>query len=145
MLESKYLSFPLVEEEFQARAILVKPEDLGSPQKLTYFSENELEIAVPHIHTVAVIDTGATNTSIPLEFAEQLNLTKINNAEYSLADSVIREGYEYSAVIVIARQFIKTISVLGIKNSCEILVGIDFLKNHAFHYDPLKKEIIIKI
>ncbi len=104
----------------------------------------EPPVHIPSVFADAVIDTGATDTTIPGYLANELNLVPVSDYECKMASGDIVKCDQYLVMICFPKKHIVMQSVLGIRGDSDILIGMDFLWRTNFQYRTnfLKDECI---
>ena len=141
-----YLEIPLKNNTFTTRVLLINPEEVVSIEAMAAYVYKEPPIHIPSVCADAVIDTGATDTTIPGYLADKLSLVPVSDGECEMASGDKVKCEQYLVMICFPQKHIVMQSVLGIRgdNHSDILIGMDFLWGTNFQYRTnfLKDELI---
>ena len=89
------LEIKLENHEFSTEIILINPHDVESFEEMVSYINKLPPDSVSYTRCKAVIDTGATHTTIPENIANNLNLHKMGESSYKMANGQQIKGNLY--------------------------------------------------
>ena len=110
----------------------------------------KIAISNPHtkqkLYLKGVIDTGAEITTIPESIAKTLRLNLVSKENLTYADGSEKSVFVYLVVLHFSSEFEFLWKCPGVPGKTnEILIGMDFLRDKPYTYQPHTSELIITL